>query len=173
MADENYTEYYYNEETGEEGIEIAGKDVILLNAHEVLLSPDTPLLTEAQDLAGAINELFQSGGGGGDGNLRSIIDNNSSTIIIGIEDEVDSEKIVTDNHYSYIKKDFTESITIHKTCNNNDGSTTKTTITKNFSKSVITNLYNPSGLEILRVECDSKGNVLGYYDTDGNEIYVS
>lgn len=49
-----------------EGIEIKGKDVIRLNAPEVLLSPDTPLLTEAQDIAGAINELFQYDPEGGD-----------------------------------------------------------------------------------------------------------
>lgn len=49
-----------------EGVQIKGKDVILLNAPEVLLSPDTPLLTEAQDVAGAINELFMLDPGGGD-----------------------------------------------------------------------------------------------------------
>lgn len=66
MTDENYTDIYYDPESDKEGIEIHGKDAVLLNAPEVLLSPDTPLLTKAQDVAGAINELFQSGGGGGD-----------------------------------------------------------------------------------------------------------
>lgn len=54
------------ETTTKEGVQIKGKDVILLNAPEVLLSPDTPLLTEAQDVAGAINELFMLDPGGGD-----------------------------------------------------------------------------------------------------------
>ncbi len=52
--------------TTKEGVQIKGKDVILLNAPEVRLSPDTPLLTEAQDVAGAINELFMLDPGGGD-----------------------------------------------------------------------------------------------------------
>lgn len=54
-----------------EGVQIKGKDVILLNAPEVLLSPDTPLLTTAQDIAGAINELFMLDPGGGDGSFKS------------------------------------------------------------------------------------------------------
>lgn len=66
MADENYIYLYKDGESGKAGTVIAGKDVVLLDASEVLLSPDTPLLTNAQDVAGAINELFQSGGEGGD-----------------------------------------------------------------------------------------------------------
>ena len=66
MADENYIDLYKDDESGKVGTSIAGKDVVLLDAPEVLLSPDTPLLTNAQDVAGAINELFQSGGEGGD-----------------------------------------------------------------------------------------------------------
>ncbi len=47
------------------------KDAIMLNAPEILPSPDTPLLTEAQDLVGAINELKKlSEGGGGDDNWQ-------------------------------------------------------------------------------------------------------
>lgn len=66
MADKNYVDFYMDEKTNKEGMEIAGKNVIRLDAPEVLLSPDTPLLTNAQDVAGAINELFNEGGGGGD-----------------------------------------------------------------------------------------------------------
>jgi hypothetical protein len=48
-----------------------GKTGLLLKGDEYvhvdgLLTTKTPLLTEAQDVAGAINELFTSGGGGGD-----------------------------------------------------------------------------------------------------------
>ena len=61
-----YFDGYTDEDTGDIGAEVSGQDVIRLNAPKVILSPDTPLLTKAQDLAGAINELFQSGSGGGD-----------------------------------------------------------------------------------------------------------
>lgn len=49
-----------------EGTLIKGQDFIRLEATKVLLSKDTPLLTDAQDVAGAINELFSGGGEGGD-----------------------------------------------------------------------------------------------------------
>lgn len=49
-----------------EGTLIKGQDFIRLEATKVLLSKDTPLLTDAQDVAGAINELFSGGGKGGD-----------------------------------------------------------------------------------------------------------
>lgn len=169
MNDENFIDLYCDDTAEKEGIEIKGRDVILLDAPEVLLSPDTPLLTEAQDIAGAINELFQSGGEGSDGNLRVISDNDSDSLVIGIEKE---ESIVTENNYSYIKADFSETITIHKTINHSDGTQTTTTNTKSFGKSVITNLYDAYGAEIFHVECDDRGNVLGYFDADNNEIYV-
>ena len=49
-----------------EGTLIKGQDFIRLEATKVLLSKDTPLLTDAQDVAGAINELFSGGGEGSD-----------------------------------------------------------------------------------------------------------
>ncbi|MCH5192993.1 MAG: leucine-rich repeat protein [Oscillospiraceae bacterium] len=66
MADENRIKMYIDDKEKKEGIAVTSKDVIQLDAPEVLLSPDTPLLTNAQDVAGAINELFKEGGGGGD-----------------------------------------------------------------------------------------------------------
>ena len=62
--DKNYIELYSKD--GKEGVNIKGQDVVILDAPEVRLSPDTPLLTNAQDVAGAINELFQLDPGGGD-----------------------------------------------------------------------------------------------------------
>lgn len=62
--DNNYVDLYSAD--GKEGIEIKGKDVIMLDAPEVRLSPDKPLLTKSQNIADAINELFQLDPGGGD-----------------------------------------------------------------------------------------------------------
>lgn len=62
--DNNYIELFSVD--SKEGVGVKGKDVIMLDAPEVKLSPDTPLLTNAQDIAGAINELFQLDPGGGD-----------------------------------------------------------------------------------------------------------
>lgn len=52
---------YEDDDNKEYGIEIKGKNVVKLNADKVLVK--TQLLTTAQDLAGAINELFQGGSG--------------------------------------------------------------------------------------------------------------
>lgn len=63
MEESGYFDGYTDEESGETGVEIYGRDVIHLNGK---VTSKTPLLTAAQDFAGAINELFQSGSGGGD-----------------------------------------------------------------------------------------------------------
>ena len=169
MADENYTDIYYDSENDKEGIEIRGKNAVLLNAPEVLLSPDTPLLTEAQDIAGAINELFQSGGEGSDGNLRKINDNNSDSLVIGIENVIEEETIISENNYTYEKTIFTDSLTFYKTIHQTQSTSA---ITKTFSKSIITRIYDSSGTQIFHAECDSKGNVLNYFDADDNKIEV-
>ena len=56
----------YVSDDGKIGLEVHGEEAVKLNAPFVYLSDDTPLLTTAQDLAGAINELFQGDSGGGD-----------------------------------------------------------------------------------------------------------
>ncbi len=64
ITDENMTgsiKPYEDDENAEYGVEITGRDAIKLNAEKVLVK--TPLLTNAQDVAGAINELFQDGSG--------------------------------------------------------------------------------------------------------------
>ena len=169
MADENFIDLYYNEENKSEGIEIRGKNAVFLNSPAVLLYPEADLPTESRDLIEILNELFQSGNEGGDGYLRAIYDDITSSLMIRIEKVSDEEIIVADNKYSYTKTTFSESITINKT----NADSTVTTTTKSFSKSIITNLYDPKGTEILRVECDEKGNVTGYFDSNNNKIQVS
>ena len=169
MADENFIDLYYNEENKTEGIEIRGKNAVFLNSPAVLLDPEAELPTESRDLIEILNELFQSGNEGSDEYLRAIYDDKTSSLMIRIEKVTDEEIIVADNKYSYIKTTFSESITINKT----NADSTVTTTTKSFSKSIITNLYDPKGTEILRVECDEKGNVTGYFDSNNNKIQVS
>lgn len=57
-----YIQGYHGEDTSKRGLELIATDVIQLDAPEVFLSPDTPLKTKAQDVAGAINELYERGG---------------------------------------------------------------------------------------------------------------
>ena len=169
MADENYLDLYYDPETGNEGVEIRGKDAVFLNSPAVLLYPEADLPTESRDLIEILNELFRSGGEGSDGNLRIINDNNSNSLIISTEKIVEEESVITDNNYVYEKTIFTEKLTFYKTIHQTQ---TTSEINKSFSKSVITKLYDDTGAEIFHAECDSKGNVLGYYDSDNKEIEV-
>lgn len=54
---QNNTRALTDEKKDEKGYAIQARDVIMLDAPKVYLSPSTPLNTMAQDLAGAINEL--------------------------------------------------------------------------------------------------------------------
>lgn len=54
---QNNTRALTDEKKDEKGYAIQARDVIMLDAPKVYLSPNTPLNTMAQDLAGAINEL--------------------------------------------------------------------------------------------------------------------
>lgn len=53
-------------ETEENGCIIQGEEMIYLNAPKIYPSKDTPLLTEAPDIVGAINEVFLLGSGDDD-----------------------------------------------------------------------------------------------------------
>lgn len=172
MADENYTDFYYDSESQKEGIEIRGKDAVFLNSPSVLLNPEIELPTESRDLIEILNELFQSGGEGSDGNLRIVYDDEINILTIGIETVEEGETVINENLYGYTKVTFSEKITINKEYINPDGSVTSSTVSRNFTKTVITSLYLPGGLVIFHAEYDSKGNVTGYFDADGNEIYL-
>ena len=169
MADNNYTDIYYDSESEKEGIEIRGKDAVFLNSPAVLLAQEIELPTESRDLIEILNELFRSGGEGGDGNLKIIDDNGSDLLVIGIEKVVEEETIISGNNYTYEKTTFTESITFYKTIHQTQETST---IVKTFSKSIITKISDPYGTQIFCAECDSKGNVLNYFDADYNKIEV-
>ena len=167
--EENFVNLYANPDDGTEGMEIRGKDAVFLNSPAVLLAQEVKLPTKSRDLIEILNELFQSGGEGGDGNLKIIDDNGSDLLVIGIEKVVEEEIIIADNNYTYEKTTFTDSLTFYKTTHQTQETTT---INKSFSKSIITKIYDSSGRQIFRAECDSSGNVLGYYDADDVKIEV-
>ena len=162
MADENYVDLYKDEETGKVGTIIAGKDVVRLNAPEVLLSPDTPLLTNAQDLAGAINELFQSGGEGGDGqDVYTVNGSGSSITVQTVSGRSSGSPAIKTYNFSFTTKEFKKSTTI-------TGS--NKVITKTWTKNIITSISNSSGEIIFTMDADTSGKVTACYDRSGNEI---
>lgn len=171
MDDESYIDLYTatDEETGEEteGMIVKGKDVVMLNAPEVLLSPETPLLTEAQDVAGAINELFGLGAKGGD--FRAIADNGEDSIYVNLDTSDSSGG--ANCAYKYF--DYSESITTTTTTTVGD-TTTTTENTVTFTKRIITELTNiDTETLLLQTSYDeSTGEIHGYTDRNGTAIYV-
>lgn len=150
--------------TYKEGELIKGKDFIRLESPLVLLSKKTPLLTEAQDVAGAINELFQSGTGAANGSFRAVLDNAGLLKIIVQEGEK-----YADYEFAYETFDFSDSITTKTTSGD-----TVTTTTRKFSKRIITTLTDSSGAVLLLTEYDAdSGEILGYTDGSDEVVYTS
>ena len=143
--DKNYIELYSKD--GKEGVNIKGQDVVLLDAPEVRLSPDTPLLTNAQDVAGAINELFQLDPGGGEylsdmGTLKAVVDDGAANLSIILTDNGDNdsgEPILSEYQYTYTAKQISESVTTSATV----GETT-TKNTKSWSNTLSINCIMPA-----------------------------
>ena len=169
MADENYIDFIKKDNN--EGIEIKGKDMVKLNAPFVYLSDDTPLLTTAQDLAGAINELFQGGSGGGD--LKGIIDDGLSSLSVILTDNAETPTL-SEYGYTYTAKNLSQTITTQSSNTSADGTVTTVTKSQSFSKMLIDKLYNASGRLILQaVYSDAaKGIADHYLDADGNKISI-
>ncbi|MBP1560360.1 MAG: hypothetical protein J6C96_03845 [Oscillospiraceae bacterium] len=137
---------------------------------------DIPLLTEAQNFAEAINELFQLGSGGGD--IRAIIDDDagSITIVIGSETEKESgtetaetaetvrEEEYTDCLYTYDLEIYSDEITMKSASG---------THTKKFEKRIVTAVYDSTGNQIMAADYNADtGNVAGYTDEHNLPIHT-
>lgn len=139
---------------------------------EGVVESSIPLLTNSQNFAEAINELFQSGTEGVyNGLLRAVIDDKSGLIkiVIGETTENEEEEQHTEQLYNYTYVDFTEEIVTESTV----GETTTTTI-QSFSKRVVTEISDSYGNVIMRTDYDAEtGDVFGYYDKTGKQIYLA
>ena len=135
---------------------------------EGLVTSDVELDTDAKDFAGAINELSKKlqQGGGGDGKLRGLSDGGSENLTVTIDEKDDTG---TDQsipyQYKYEMIVFEKELKYTKTT----GDTT-TEHKQTFSKTVITALYDTDGMLVMRADCDGEGNVLGYYDGNGEQL---
>lgn len=161
----------YVSDDGKIGLEVHGEEAVKLNAPFVYLSDDTPLLTTAQDLAGAINELFQGGSGGGD--LKGIIDDGLSSLSVILTDNAETPTL-SEYGYTYAAKNLSQTITTQSSNTSADGTVTTVTKSQSFSKMLIDKLYNASGRLILQaVYSDAaKGIADHYLDADGNKISI-
>ena len=104
-------------------------------------------------------------GGGNPGTFRGISDSGSS-ILISADKEIS---------YGYTYQTFTysDSITITKTETDAEDKQVVTTITQNFSKTIVTAIYDMDGNQILEVKHDDHANITGYFDSDGKEIVIN
>ena len=104
-------------------------------------------------------------GGGNSGTLREISDDGNA-ILISADKEIS---------YGYTYQTFTysDSIVITKTETDAEGKQVVTTITQNFSKTIITAVYDTNGNQILEVKYDDKANITGYFDPEGKEIVIN
>lgn len=75
--------------------------------------------------------------------------------------------------YTYETATYTDSISVTKTETDAEGTQTITKNTQNFSKTIVTAIYDAEGNQILDVRHDDKGNISGYFDSDGKEIVIS
>ena len=159
------TESAISEAKIKEGVEIKGKDVILLTAPEIC-PPAGQLKTEAQDIVGAINELFQSGTGVANGYLRAVIDDNTSAINIVVSDTTD--EAYADYLYSYEFVIYSEDIVTVSTV----GETTTTS--QSFSKRIVTKVSDCSGAVLLVTDYNAEtGEILGYTDGEDKQVYTA
>lgn len=133
-------------------------------------------LNKSRDVAvgyalGYNDGLGQSGGTMAyNGNFRAVIDNNSGaiTIVVGEIPEGMEEEQYSDYNYSYSAVDWSDKIVTETTTSEGSLKTTQT-----FSKTIITELYNGCGELIMRTDYDEETGVIkGYYDGDGNQIYL-
>lgn len=153
-------------ETKEQGYMVQGKDAIFLNAPKIYppqdpdLLPDgkyTPLLTEAQDFVGAINELFLSGAGGGD---VFIVSGSESGITVTMVKNRGEDQELTSEFFSFVTKTYKTITTL---------SAGNTSIEKTWSKTVITEVLK-DGETVWDFELDSSGGVTAVFDSVGNDV---
>lgn len=161
------TESAISEAKIKEGVEIKGKDVILLTAPEIC-PPAGQLKTEAQDIVGAINELlFQQGTGVANGYLRAVLDDESGAINIVVSDTAD--EAYADYLYSYEYVIYSEDIVTVSTVEE-----TTTTTTQSFEKRIVTKVSDSSGAVLLVTDYDAEtGEILGYTDGEDRQVYTA
>ena len=150
--------------TYKEGQLIKGKDFIRLESPLVLPSKNTPLLTEAQDFVGAINELFGQGTGA-NGAFRAVWDDNAGTLAIVVQEG----NKYADYQFGYGYTDYSDEITTQTVVGEE---TVKTT--RSFSKRIITSLLDASGEVLLVTDYNTdNGLILGYTDGSGEVVHTA
>lgn len=75
--------------------------------------------------------------------------------------------------YTYTTFTYTDTTELTRTKTDSEGNETVTKLTQNFTKTIVTAIYNSDGDQILEAKYDEKGNISGYFDSDGKEIIIN
>lgn len=161
----NYVDLYHNIDddtmTEQEGLELHGRDGVFCTSP---VYADIPLLTENQDFARAINELFGQGTGA-NGAFRAVFDGNAGVLTIVVQE---GEKYA-DYQFGYEYTDYSDEITTQTVVN---GEKVKTT--RSFSKRIVTSLFDASGAVLLTTDYNAdNGVILGYTDGSGEVVHTA
>lgn len=141
----------------EQGYMIQGRDCIYLNAPKIYPSNDTPLLTDAPDIVGAINELFQCGSGGGD--VFQVSGSRSGITVTTVKNRGEAQELSVE-FFTFKTKEFKTLTTV---------TSGNTTVSKIWSKTVITEVLK-NGATVWEFSLDSKGNAIAVLDSAGNDV---
>lgn len=162
MAD-SYIDMYYDVDNGtlteQEGVEIHGRDGIFCTSP---IYTDIPLLTKAQSVAEAINELFSSGTGTANDDFRAVIDDSAGNIIIVVQ----KNDIYADYVYTYEYVDFSDDLTTQST----DPEGNVTTTTRSFTKRIITKVTDSKDNVILTADYDAESGIINSYNDIKGEL---
>lgn len=153
-------------ETKEQGYMIQGKDCIYLNAPKIYPPQDTdlmngqyvPLMTDAQDIVGAINELFLSCSGGGD--IFIVSGSLSGITVTTVKRRGEKDQELTVDFFAFNNDTYKTVTTL---------SAGNTSTERIWSKTIISEvLYN--GETIWEFGLDDSGGVNAVFDRVGNDV---
>ena len=131
---------------------------------EGVVESNIPLLTNSQNFAEAINELFQEGTGA-NGAFRAVWDDNAGVLTIVVQE---GEKYA-DYQFGYEYTDYSDEITTQTVVGTE---TVKTT--RSFSKRIVTSLFDASGAVLLITDYNAdNGVILGYTDNLGEAVHTA
>ena len=153
-------------EAKEQGYMIQGKDAIFLNAAKIYPPQDPdllpegqyiPLMTDAQDFVGAINELFQLCAGGGD---VFIVSGSENGITVTMVKKRGENQELTTEFFTFKSNTYKTVTTV---------SSGNTSIEKIWSKNIISEVLRDDET-VWNFELDSSGGVTAVFDSVGNDV---
>ena len=139
------------------GVHINGKEIIFLDAPEICFPENAPLITEKRELYDILNELFQSGSGGGD--VFYVNGSGTGITVTMVKNRGETQELVSEN--------FTFATNTYKTVTTVSSGNTQ--IEKIWSKVAISEVLK-DGITVWKFVLDAVGTVTAVLDSVGNDV---